>query len=135
MKQKVLLNRTPSSTQLHPAPSISAQLISTPTQLHLPPASSYQSPASSLQPSEQYSNWNIARNWAISPNLGRKIQSWPFCLNIGTHDISRMLILILTLIFWIFSSYVLDQPSAPILGLKVKSITSYYVPFFNISKN
>ena len=36
--------------------------------------------------------------WA---NLGQKTQSCPFCLKIGTHGISRMLILISTLIFWI----------------------------------
>ena len=34
-------------------------------------------------------------------NLGPKIQSCPFCLKIGTHCISRMLILIPTLVFWI----------------------------------
>ena len=115
-----LLNRAPSSTQLHSPPP------------------------SSLQHPEQYLTQNIARNWAISPNLGRKIkscpfwlkigthgilevlipnpdldfwnsdpkihfwanlgpkiQSCPFCLKIGTHDISRMLILIPTLVFWI----------------------------------
>ena len=33
--------------------------------------------------------------------LRQKCQSWPFCLKIGTHDISRMLILIRTLVFWI----------------------------------
>ena len=36
--------------------------------------------------------------WA---NLGQKTQSCPFCLKIGTNDISRMWILILTLVFWI----------------------------------
>ena len=36
--------------------------------------------------------------WA---NLGPKIQSRPFCLKIGAHGISRMLILIPTLVFWI----------------------------------
>ena len=40
----VLLNRAPTSTQLHPPPP------------------------SSLQHSQQYLNQNIARNWAISPN-------------------------------------------------------------------
>ena len=124
--KRALLNRAPTSTQLHP-----------------PPPSSFQSPPSSLQHPQQYSNQNIARNWAISPNLGQKIkscpfwlkigthgilevlipnpdldfwnsdpkihfwanlgpksQSCPFCLKIGTHGISRMLILIPTLIFW-----------------------------------
>ena len=81
-------------TQLHPAPSTS-------TQLHPPPLSSFQLLPSSLQHSQQYSNQSIARNWAISPNLGRKIQSCPFCLKISTHGISRLLILIRTLVFWI----------------------------------
>ena len=57
----VLLNRAPTSTQLHP-----------------PPPSSFQPPPSSLQHPQQYLNQNIARNWAISPNLGRKIKSCPF---------------------------------------------------------
>ena len=35
------------------------------------------------------------------PNLGPKIQSSLLCLKIGTHSISRMLILIPTLVFWI----------------------------------
>ena len=34
-------------------------------------------------------------------NLGRKIQSCPFCLKIGKHGIPRMMILISTLVFWI----------------------------------
>ena len=74
------------SNQLHPALSISTQLISTSTQLHLPPPSSLQHP-------QQYSNQNIARNWVISPNLGRKIQSCPFWLKIGSHGILEVLIL------------------------------------------
>ena len=121
--ERVLLNRAPTSTQLHPPPP------------------------SSLQHPQQYLNQNIARNWAISPNLdqkiksfpfwlkigthgilqmlipnpdfdfwnsdpkihfwanlGPKIQSCPFCLKIGTHGISRMLILIPTLVFWISNS-------------------------------
>ena len=36
--------------------------------------------------------------WA---NLGPKSQSCLFCLKIGTHDISKILILISTLVFWI----------------------------------
>ena len=63
-------------THFHPAPSTSIQLISTSTQLHPPPSSSFQPPPSSLQHPQQYLNQNIARNWAISPNLGRKIKSW-----------------------------------------------------------
>ena len=59
--KRILLNRAPSSTQLHP-----------------PPPSSFQSPPSSLLHPQQYLNQNIAHNWAISPNLGRKIKSYPF---------------------------------------------------------
>ena len=66
----VLLYCAPSSTQLHPALSTSTQVISTSTQLHPPPHSSFQPPPSSLQHPQQYLNQNIARNWAISPNLG-----------------------------------------------------------------
>ena len=54
----VLLNRAPTSTQLHP-----------------PARSSFQPPPSSLQHPQQFLNQNIARNWAISPNLGQKIKS------------------------------------------------------------
>ena len=63
-----------------------------PTSIHLHPAHF------SLHPA-QCSNQNIARCWAISPNLGRKIQNFLFCLKIGTHGISRMLILFPTLVF------------------------------------
>ena len=58
---RILLNPATSSTQLHP-----------------PPLSSFQSLLSSLQHLQQYLNQNIARNWAISPNLGQKIKSCPF---------------------------------------------------------
>ena len=88
-------------THLHPAPSTSTQLISAFTQLHPPPLSSFQPPSSSLQQPQQYLNQNIACNWAISPNLGRKIKSYPFWLKIGMHGILTMLILVPTLFFWI----------------------------------
>ena len=64
-KKRVLLNRAPTSTQLH---------------LPLP---------SSLQQPQQYLNQNIARNWEISPNLGRKIKSCQFWLKISTCSILR----------------------------------------------
>ena len=90
-------NRVPTSTQIHPRPpsyihvhpvlSISSQFISTSTQLHSPPPSSFQSPPSSLQHPQQYSNQNITRNWAISATLGQKIQSCPFLLKIGSQRI------------------------------------------------
>ena len=119
------------------------------TQLHPPPLSSFQPTPNSLQHPQQYLNQNIARNGAISPNLGQKTKScpfwlkigahisrilipnpdldfwnfdpknhfWanfdpktkscPFCLKIGTHGISRMLILIPTLVSWISNCNVL----------------------------
>ena len=55
------------------------------TQLHPPPPSSLQHP-------HQYSNQNIARNWAIFSKLDRKIQSCPFWLKIGIHGILEVLI-------------------------------------------
>ena len=70
------------------------------TQLHPPPLSSFQPPPSSLQHPQQYLNQNIARNWAISPNLGRKIKSCPFWLKIGTHGILEVLIPNPDLDFW-----------------------------------
>ena len=85
---------------LHPATSISTLLFSVSTQLHPPALSSFQSPASSLQHSQQYLNQNIARNWAISPNLGQKIKSCPFWLKIGTHGILEVLIPNPELDFW-----------------------------------
>ena len=78
---------------VHPAPSTS-------TQLHPPPSSSFQPSPSSLQHPQQYSNQNIARNWAISPNLGRKIQSCPFWLKIGSLGILEVLIPNPDLDFW-----------------------------------
>ena len=94
-------------TQLHPAPSTSTQLISTSTQLHppppssfQPPPSSFQSPPSSLQHPQQCLNQNFARNWAISPNLGKKIKNCPFWLKIGTHGILEVLIPNPHLDFW-----------------------------------
>ena len=48
---------------------------------------------------QQYLDQNIARNWAISPNLGRKIKSCPFSLKIDTHGILEVLILNIDLDF------------------------------------
>ena len=42
----------------------------------------------------------ISNNWAISPNLGPKIQSCPFWLKIGTQSISDVLIPNPDLDFW-----------------------------------
>ena len=80
-------------THLHTAPSTS-------TQLHPAPPSWFQPPPSSLQHPQQYLNQNIARNWAISPNLGQKIKNCPFWLKIGTHGILEVLILNPDLNFW-----------------------------------
>ena len=63
-------------------------------------SSSFQPPLSSLQHPQQYSNQNIARNWAISPNLGRKIQSCLLQLKTGTHGILEVLIRNPDLDFW-----------------------------------
>ena len=87
-------------THLHPAPSTSTQLISTASQLHLPPPSSFQPPSSSLQHPQQYSNQKIALNWAISPNLCWEIQSCPFWPLISSHDILEVLIPNPDLDFW-----------------------------------
>ena len=82
-KKWVLLNRAPTSTQLHP-----------------PPPSSFQPSPSSLQHPQQYFKQNIARNWAISPNLGQKTKSCPFWLKIGTLGILEVLIPNPDLDFW-----------------------------------
>ena len=83
-KPCIILHPTSSTpTQLHPAPSTSTQLIST-----------------SNQHPQQYLNQNIARNWAISANLGRKIRSFLFWLKIGTHGLLEVLIPNPGLDFW-----------------------------------
>ena len=88
----LLMGFTKPCCQLHPARSTSNQLISTSNQLHLSSRSSFQPPSSSLQHPQQYSNQNIARNWAISPNLGWKFQTWPFWHEIRLHGILEVLI-------------------------------------------
>ena len=82
----------PAHFNIYPAPSTSTQLISTSTQLHPPPPSSFQLSPSSLQHPQQDSHQNIARNWAISPNLGRKIQRCPFWLKTGLYGILEVVI-------------------------------------------
>ena len=73
-------------THLHPAPSTS-------TQLHPPLPSSLQHP-------QQYFNQNMARNWTVSPNLGRKIKNCPFWLKFDTHGILEVLIPIPEVDIW-----------------------------------
>ena len=80
------IHLNPAHFNLHPAPSTSTQLISASTKL---------SPTLS-----KYLNQNIARNWAISPNLGHKIKSCPSWLKIGTHGILEVLIPNPELDFW-----------------------------------
>ena len=63
------------------------------THLHPPTPSSLQHP-------QQYLNQNIAHNWAISQNLGRKTRCCPFWLKIGRHDIVEVLIPNPELDFW-----------------------------------
>ena len=75
VRWRVLLNCAPTSTQFHPFP---------PSTFHPPP--------SSLQHPQCYKNQIIARNLAISRNLGRKIQSWTFCLKISAHGILEEMI-------------------------------------------
>ena len=97
--KRVLLNRAPTSSHLHPAPFSS-------TQLHQHPSAYTQILSGSIQLSakpQRYKSQNIARNWAISPNLGRKIKSCPFWLKIGTHGILEVLILNPTSVFWNFN--------------------------------
>ena len=72
--ERVLLNCAPTSTKLHP-----------------PPPNSFQPLPSSLQHPKKYSNQSI-RNWAISPNLDRKIQRSSFWLRNGSHSILEVLI-------------------------------------------
>ena len=72
-----------------------------------PPPSLFQPPPSSLQHTERCKNQNIARNWAVSTNLGRKIQSCSFCLKIGTNGILEELILHLDLDFRNFDPKIL----------------------------
>ena len=68
--------------------------------MHPSPPSSFQSSQSSLLHCRRYYNQNITCNWAISPNLGGKIQSCLFCLKCGTHGILLVLILNLHLDSW-----------------------------------
>ena len=70
------------------------------THLQPAPPSSFQPPPNSLQHPQQYLNQNIARNWAISPNLGRKTKCCPFWLKTGRHDIVEVLIPNPELDFW-----------------------------------
>ena len=87
-------------THLQPASSTSTQLISISTQLHPRPPSSCQPLPSSLQHPQQYLNQNIARDWAISPNLGQKIKGCPFWLIIGIYGILEVVIPNPDLGFW-----------------------------------
>ena len=91
---RVLLNCAPRphSIHLYPAPFTS-------TQLYPPPPSSFQPLSSSLEHS-QYLDQNIASNWAISPNLGRKMESYLFWPKIDTHGIMDVLIPNPELDFW-----------------------------------
>ena len=87
-------------THLQPASSTSTQLISISTQLHPRPPISCQPLPSSLQHPQQYLNQNIARDWAISPNLGQKIKGCPFWLIIGIYGILEVVIPNPDLGFW-----------------------------------
>ena len=88
-----MLNRPPTSILLHPPPTSSFQ--PSPSSIHLHRAHF------SFHPllCNTYLKQNIARNWAISPNLDRKIKSCPFWQKNGTHGILEVLILNLDLDF------------------------------------
>ena len=87
-------------THLHPAPSTYTQLHPPTPSSFQPPPSLFQPPPSSLQHPQQYLNQKIAGNWAISPNLGQKIESCPFWLKIDTYGILEVLIPNRELYFW-----------------------------------
>ena len=89
-----LLGITKPCTQLHPPPSTSTQLISASTQL-----------SATLS---TILNQNIARNWAISPNLGQKIKSYPFWLKIDRHGMLDVLIPNPELGFWNSDPKIMD---------------------------
>ena len=63
--------------------------------------------------------WNSNPKIQFWANLGWKSQSCPFFLKIGTHGISRMLILTPTLVFWISK---LKSIFEQILAEKVKVV-------------
>ena len=69
--------------------------LASPSSIHL-----HLAPPSSLQHPQQYLDQNIPRNWAISPNLGRKIKIPPFLLKIDTNGIMEMLISNPDIDFW-----------------------------------
>ena len=120
-------------THLHPAPSTTTQLISTSIQLHPPPPNS-------LQHLQQYLNQNIARNWAISPNLGRKIKSCLFWRKISTHGIMEVLIPNPDLDFWnshsrnhFWGNLSPKIQSCPFcLKIRALSISRFLIPNFKI---
>ena len=78
----VLLKRAPTSTQFHPPPLSS-------NQIHPLQPSLFQPPPYSLQHPQQCSNQKIARNF---PKFRLKIQSCPFWLKFGSHDILQVVI-------------------------------------------
>ena len=45
-----------------------------------------------MQLPQWHKNQNVARNWAVSPYLRRKIQSCPFCLKLRINGIWKVLI-------------------------------------------
>ena len=78
---RVLLNRAPTSTQLHPPPPSSIRLHPAHFNLHRATPTSTQLISTSTQLSATPStilNQSVARNWAIYPNLSQKIKSCPF---------------------------------------------------------
>ena len=102
---------TEACTHLHSAPSTSTQLHSAPstsTNSFQPPPSSTQLISASTELSATPSTLSLQINfWA---NLSRKSQRCLFSLKICTNVISRMLILIATLVFWICNPKSIFEP-------------------------
>ena len=112
-KNWVLLNLTPTSTQLSATPSVLLEpkyriLIGQFPQFQ---AENFKFVRFDLTLAHMISwrYWFRIRTyfWNSDPkihfwaNLGRKSQSCPFCLKTGTYGVSSMLILIPTLVFWV----------------------------------
>ena len=71
-----------------------------------------------LIPNPDLDFWSFDPKIQFWANLARKIQSYPFCLKIGTHGISRMLILNPDLDFWSFDTKIQFWAN---LGPKIQS--------------
>ena len=120
MNFRVLLNRAPSSTQLI---SVSTDFFSTPSALLKPEYHMYLGNFPKIRQKDSkmsvlLENWytwylesahsesalRFLKFWPQNPFFGKcepKSKTCLFCPQIGAHNISRMLILIPTLVFWV----------------------------------